>query len=139
MSVTDVRNGSANRIKEFLSGAYYALMILIAMIGLVIWTVRQEGRISQLEIEHRDIDQKIGNLEQHGTRTMAERISVLNEQLQSLDRREQATTVSFDQRFINMSARLTEHDAVVRRFEVIAARQEDVLRRLTELEKRGGK
>ena len=52
--------------------------VVVVLIGLVVWSARQEGRIG--ELEHRMVE-----LEQRGTRTLAEKTSVISEHVDALN------------------------------------------------------
>jgi len=101
-------------------------------LGLAIWAVKQQDRIDLLQTEIstlRETDQifrtDLQALQEHGTRALSERVSVMNNQM-----------ASFEQRLTSYGQRLTEHEVVLRKIEAVASRQDEVLRRLAILEGR---
>ena len=121
-----------SRLKDFLSGAYYAVTISGVCVGLVIWVIRQQDRIDLLQtqiVALHETDQTFRTdlqaLQEHGTRALSERVSVVNSQM-----------LNFEQRLTAYGNRLNEHETVMRKIEVVASRQDEVLRRLTVVEGR---
>lgn len=129
----EVTNGPPKATwRDVLSGTYYSLTISAMFIGLVVWTVKQEGRISNVEQAVARLEKidstfqiQINSLEEHGTRALSERVGIMAQ-----------TTTNLDQRIVNLNTRLTEHESILRKVEVLATRQEEVFRRLNEVERR---
>jgi len=126
------KSATVSWLRDFLSGAYYAIAISAVCLGLAIWAVKQQDRIDLLQTEIstlRETDQTfrvdLQALQEHGTRALSERVSVVNSQL-----------LTFEQRLTSYGQRLTEHEALMRKIEVVASRQDEVLRRLAIVESR---
>ena len=51
------------------------------LIGLVVWSARQEARIGEMEDRAKAQEEHISELEQRGTRALAERVGVMSEHI----------------------------------------------------------
>jgi hypothetical protein len=68
-----------------LQGMSSIISVVVVLIGLVVWSARQEARIGELERHVKAEEQHVAELEQRGTRALAERISVMSEHVDALN------------------------------------------------------
>ena len=119
-----------NGFVSFLSGGYYAMVITASVAGVLIWSVEQSARISELERDLAVQATRIESIDAHGTRT--------------LPLAEQRTNV-LDARVTEgiqaLSARMTEvwHSVGIindrmQKLDSLSERMDNILRRLDRLE-----
>lgn len=72
------------RLSELLQGASSIVSVVVVLIGLVVWSARQEGRIGELEHRIKNDEDKLADLDMRGTRALAERLSVLAQGVDTL-------------------------------------------------------
>jgi DNA anti-recombination protein RmuC len=71
--------GLIAQIADALSGVWSIISIVVALIALVTWVVRQEGRIIALEKDIEANTQRLDDFNLRGTRAMSERVAELNQ------------------------------------------------------------
>jgi hypothetical protein len=111
----------SSTFKNLFSSAYYTLAILSIMVALIGFALKQEWRVDLLTNEVKEINTKLDNLDNHGSRSVA----LLNDRQNGITDRINSVV----ERFNGVQPILTK-------IEVIEARQFDILRRLDEFEKR---
>lgn len=72
------------KLADALHGASSIVSMVVVLIGLVVWSAKQEGRIGELEHRVEAQGDTLNELERRGTRAMAERVGNLNDRLESL-------------------------------------------------------
>ena len=72
------------KMSELLSGASSIVSVVVVLIGLVVWSARQEGRIGELEHRVQVDNERLADLDRRGTREMAERVGIVNEHVETL-------------------------------------------------------
>lgn len=143
----------SSKLSDFISGAYHAVAITSVCLGLVVWSVRQEGRIHELEREYEAFTNRVERIDQFGTRALAERIGIIVNRHENLDARELAHNTEMLARVSDLSARsnVTDRDqserinAIIkqivdlefhlRKLDVFDVRQLDATRRVENLER----
>jgi chaperonin cofactor prefoldin len=141
------------RLTDMLTGAHYTVSIIVVLVGIVVWSVRQEGRINEVFASQLAQDKRLEDFDVHGTRALSERVSLLTDHLRSLEKREDdrntqiekvAVELNSSMRTINEGAskqiqgvadRLSAWENALRAVDVIRARQDEVFRRLDGIEK----
>ena len=119
-----------NGIVAFLSSGYYAMAITALVSGIIIWSVQQAARISELERDLAVQATRIESIDAHGTRTLPlteQRANVLDarvtEGIQALGAK--MTEVWHSVGIIN------EH---MQKLDLLNERMDNMLRRLDRLE-----
>lgn len=131
-------NGN-NTLGRFLSGAYYAIAITATIVGMIVWAVRQEGRINEIEREYIRINQRVDELDTRGTRASMLQITSIGLQLSALDARILLGLKALSDAQIGISSHLSNIEPEIRKIGVIDARQIEGFRRLDQLERHGTK
>ena len=136
-----------NKVSQFLQTSSYAFAVGAAVIGVIVWTVRQQVRIEELQQGHLEMHHQIDEIDVRGTRALSDRVNLLSAQVNSLDQRELAQTKTILERMTAHDASAIERltaitnrdnsmEAEVRKIGVIEARQIEVMRRLDAIERR---
>lgn len=147
-------NGSGGqrhfRLIEYLSGAYYAIAVTAACLGLVIWSLHQESRISQLENDTRHYVTQMTDIDKNGTRFTHDEIAVVRNRIDNTERHltdldhqmsDRVNTVvsTFSVRIQEMSGRLNETEKrssdVAGLVSLLKERQDTQAKQLDSLEK----
>ena len=68
--MSDTAGKPPNGFVAFLSGGYYAMAITTSVAGIIIWSVQQAARISELERDVAVQGTRIESIDAHGTRTL---------------------------------------------------------------------
>lgn len=76
------------RLIEYLSGAYYAIAITGACLGLVIWSLHQESRINQIEIDLKRTQNSVEDFAKNGSSFSRDETRALEYKIDTVDRRE---------------------------------------------------
>jgi hypothetical protein len=72
------------QLSEVLRGVSSIVSIAVVLIGLVVWSARQEGRIGELEHRVKNDEAQLADLDRRGTREMAERTGLLAQDINAL-------------------------------------------------------
>lgn len=73
------------KISDALQGMSSIVSVVVVLIGLVVWSARQEARIGEIEHRSKALEEHFTELEQRGTRALAERASILSEHVDALN------------------------------------------------------
>ena len=121
----ELPRSSLQNISEFLASTYYALAVLAMLVGVIIWVVRMEGKLTDLIHQNEILSQRLSDLDVHGTRALSDRVNVQAERLSNMENRLNSHVAHMD-----------SWEGPIHRIDIIAARQDEVFRRLETLEKR---
>ena len=125
-----------HRIADALSGVWSIISIIIALITLVVWVVRQEGRIIALEKDVQAENRRLDDFDTRGTRALSDRVAQLN-QLGALLNSHVNTVDSRDSQMIaDLEKRLRAQEDMRRQIDVLVSRQEEGYRKYGVLEQR---
>lgn len=125
-------------LRDYLSGVANLLVIMATLVTLIAWTVRQEYKIG-------DLENRVVNIEQYGTRALSEKVTVLSQQLLNLDQREASSSANNSKRISDevseLNKRIAEQaqrayalDTELRKVGILDARQQELYRRVEILE-----
>lgn len=127
-----------HRLQEYVTSVRAAIAILIAAITLVVWAVRQEARITSAVSGLQAAQDRLTDIDVHGTRSMAEKLGALTERVTVVEKRVTVANQILQEQDVALSRRIEALEPSSRTTEVVSSRQQDVLRRLDVLEKNTG-
>jgi len=118
---------SSWKLLDYLSGAYHALSLTVVVVGVITWVMSLEFRQHELDREYNIFLQRMDDFDRIGSRAAAERLSLIQQQLNTVDSR----SLAMDQ---SLASRVLELERSSRKIDLIESKQNDVLRRLIDIE-----
>ena len=115
------------KLSDYLAGAYHAMSLTVVLVGVIIWAMSLEFRQHELENSYIILSRHVDDIDRIGSRAASERLAVVQQQLNTLDIR----SLSMD---TNLAARVLELEHATRKIDLIESKQNDVLKRLDEVE-----